>query len=174
MIARRRLLLCGAAAASCLAGPAWAALPRERRLSLHNLHTGETLRTAYWAEGRYDGQALAAIDRLLRDHRSGDIHPMDRELIDLLSALQAGLDHAKPLHVVSGYRSPATNAMLAARSSGVAKASLHTRGLAVDIRAPGVPVARLAKAAAALRAGGVGQYPASGFVHVDIGRVRYW
>jgi uncharacterized protein YcbK (DUF882 family) len=110
----------------------------------------------------------------LRDHYSGDVHVMDPQVIDLLSALQARLQSRRPLQIISGYRSPHTNAWLASMSDGVAQHSLHMEGKAVDVRLEGVSVRAIGRAARSLRAGGVGQYPEADFVHVDVGRVRTW
>ena len=175
--ARRRLLGLGLAAAGALVLPptAWGARPAgERRLSLYNIHTGERLSTIYWAQGRYLDEALHRIDHVLRDHRDNSVHPMDPALLDLLVALQSRLGTHEPFHVISGYRSPATNARLRKVSTGVAKRSLHMQGKAIDIRLPGVELKTLRRTALAMKAGGVGYYPKSGFVHVDTGRVRHW
>ena len=166
----------GAAAASLpLMGAASAlASAPVRRVALHNLHTGEALNTVYWEQGRYVPQALAQVNHVLRDFRTGDVHPMDPALIDLLDALSARLDTQNPFQVISGYRSPKTNAMLHECTSGVASQSLHMKGLAIDIRLPGVDLDRVHRAALSLQAGGVGYYPQSDFVHVDVGPVRHW
>lgn len=158
------------------AGPAAAALrfARPRSLMLDNLHTGERLRTIYWADGQYIPEALGRIDWVLRDFRTAETHPIAPALIDLLAGLHRHLATAAPFEVISGYRSAATNAMLAAASDGVAQNSLHMRGMAIDIRVPGRSLVRLRRAALALAAGGVGFYPRSDFVHVDVGRVRRW
>ena len=175
----RRLFLgagLGAAASVSLVSPLEAAvraLP-ERALSLYNIHTGEWLKTVYWANGRYIPRVLAQVNKLLRDHRSGDVHPIDPRLLDLLAATHRRLGGKGAIHVVSGYRSPATNAMLAAYSDGVAQGSLHMSGKAVDIRIPGATTRVVGRAAKSLKFGGVGTYPASQFVHVDTGRIRYW
>jgi uncharacterized protein YcbK (DUF882 family) len=174
-INRRRFLLWSAAAASTLLGPLpVAAASAKRELSFASLHTGEKLTAAYWHDGAYDREALAAIDRVLRDHRTGESTAIDRRLLDLLHALRAKLDTREPFEVISGYRSPATNAMLISTGHGVAKKSLHMQGMAIDLRVPGRRLASVRKAAIALRRGGVGYYPASDFVHVDVGRVRTW
>ena len=117
---------------------------------------------------------MRQLNRILRDHYSGDVHHMDPQVIDLLCALQHRLGTHKPFQVVSGYRSPATNAMLCAEFDGVAQHSLHMEGKAVDIRLEGTSVRHLGRAAKSLRLGGVGQYACSNFIHVDVGRVRYW
>jgi len=149
-------------------------LPGERVLRLHNLHTGENLKATYWAEGQYIKAEMAALNRVLRDHRSNEIYTMDQRLFDMLYALQQQLDSNATYHVISGYRSPKTNAMLNSNSSGVAKRSLHVQGRAIDIRLPGVELTQLRQAALDLKAGGVGYYPKSGFIHVDTGRTRFW
>lgn len=145
-----------------------------RRLFLHNLHTGDTVKTVYWADGRYIDGALADARFALRDWRNGQQHEMDAGLFDLFHELSARLETDRPFQIISGYRSPATNAALHARSSGVASRSLHMQGMATDIRVEGVDLAHVRKAALSLGRGGVGYYPASNFVHVDTGRVRQW
>ena len=172
---RRRFLRLGAAiVTSTLAVPAWANTPGERSLAFRNLHTGEFLRTAYWVDGGYDADALNRIRHLLRDFRAHQVGPLDPGLLDLLWALQRRMGTREPFHVISGYRSPKTNAMLRRLGHGVARHSLHMEGEAIDIRLPGRPLRQLHAAAVKLRAGGVGYYPQSDFVHVDVGRVRYW
>ncbi len=175
----RRTLLRGAllgAAALALPRGARAALPPEpeRALAFVHTHTGERARIAYWAEGAYLPDGLAAIDRILRDHYSGAVHPIAPRLLDLLHALHRDLDASEPFHVISGYRSPETNAALAARSHGVATRSLHMTGAAIDVRLPGRALTALRDAALARRGGGTGFYPGPDFVHVDVGRVRRW
>lgn len=145
-----------------------------RELSFYNQHTGENLKTSYWAEGNYLPDALADINHILRDYRTDDVLPMDLPLLDLLHTLQGVLATPKPFQIISGYRSPKTNAMLAAHSGGVAKTSLHMQGRAIDIHVEGIPLDQLRRAAIELQVGGVGYYPASNFVHVDTGRVRTW
>lgn len=146
----------------------------ERSLSIYNIHTGESLKTAYWAEGKYIPESLSEINFLLRDYRTGAVKPIDQNLLDLLYLINQRLDASKPIHLISGYRSPATNAMLHESHSGVAKHSLHMQGLASDIRVPGHDLRQLLKVAVEMRGGGVGYYRASDFVHVDVGRVRHW
>jgi uncharacterized protein YcbK (DUF882 family) len=174
---RRTLLRAGAGA--ILAGliplrPAAAALGGVRSLAFDNLHTGERLAVDYWVDGRYVPDALSAVNRVLRDFRTGDVHPIDPGLLDLLGALRAKLDTGVALQVISGYRSPVTNARLHEASSGVATKSLHMQGQAIDIRIAGRPLDSVRRAALSLRRGGVGYYPKSNFVHVDVGRVRAW
>lgn len=175
-LARRHLLSLGLAAfGSALGGRAFAGSGgAARRLSFENLHTGESVAVAYWSDGAYLAESVRRIDHVLRDHRTGDVHPIDPRLLDLLHRLRARLDTAAPFQIISGYRSPATNATLADASGGVARNSLHTRGLAVDIRVPGRPLRAVRDAALVLQGGGVGFYPRSDFVHVDVGRVRAW
>lgn len=145
------------------------------RLAFVNTHTAESLRVVYREGPRYLTDALARIDHVLRDHRTGEVHPIDPALLDQLDRLAAMLGVGKdPYHVISGYRSPRSNAMLASRSGGVAKRSLHMEGRAIDIRIPGVSLARVREAALDMKAGGVGYYPGSDFVHLDTGRVRNW
>ncbi len=174
---RRRFLAAGLSVLGCAVAGRAAAAPIEtgrRRLAFHNLHTGESADLVYWADGSYVSDALGHIDHLLRDFRTGDTHPIDRRLLDLLVQVGGRLDSREPFQVISGYRSPATNAMLASSSEGVARHSLHMDGMAIDIRVPGRSLADLHRAALGLRSGGVGYYPASDFVHVDVGRVRSW
>lgn len=146
----------------------------ERTLSFYNLHTGENLKTAYWAEGEYISESLSDINHLLRDFRNDEIKSIDLGLLNLLHAITQRLDTAKPIQLISGYRSPATNASLHARSSGVAKHSLHMEGMAADIRIPGHDLRELHKVALGMQRGGVGYYAKSDFVHVDVGQVRHW
>lgn len=145
------------------------------RLAFMNTHTSESLSVVYRDGDRYLTEAMARIDRVLRDHRTGEVHPIDPALLDQLDRLAGLLGVGKqPYHVISGYRSPTSNARLAARSGGVATRSLHMSGRAIDIRIPGVPLARVREAALDMKVGGVGYYPKSDFVHLDTGRVRHW
>jgi uncharacterized protein YcbK (DUF882 family) len=148
----------------------------ERRLSFYNTHTSESVDVVYWAKGHFVEAGRRAIDAILRDHRTGKVASMDHELLDLLFALRLRLGTSAPFHVISGYRSPETNEYLRSLgpNSGVAKKSLHLKAKAVDIRVPGCDLPRVRDAAVELGLGGVGYYPASDFVHVDVGRVRYW
>jgi uncharacterized protein YcbK (DUF882 family) len=145
-----------------------------RALTFHHTHTGERLTAEYFTAGAYVPAALAAIDHHLRDFRTGDEHLIDRELLDLLHRLSRATGTRKAYQVISGYRSPKTNHQLRENSNGVAAGSLHMQGKAIDIRLADVPLPQLRAAALALRAGGVGYYAASDFVHVDTGRVRQW
>lgn len=160
-----------------LDGAGAAPRPVERVLSFFNTHTGERLHAAYCCGGVYQRETLAKIDHILRDFRNDEVKPIDTGLLDLLYELRGTLHTDQPLHVISGYRSPGTNAMLHSRggaSTGVATGSLHMVGKAIDIRVPDVRLEKLHAAARALKLGGVGYYPESDFVHVDTGRVRYW
>ena len=172
---RRRFLGSVAVAGAAMLGGAraFAAAP-VRELGFLNLHTGERLRVPYWENGRYIRDALAAIDHVLRDHRTNLVHAIDTGLLDLLGRLQARVGNTRSFAVISGYRAPVTNAMLRARSHGVAQASMHLQGKAIDIRLPGSELLGLHRAAVTLQGGGVGLYRASNFIHVDTGRVRYW
>jgi len=175
--ARRRFIQTLLGTTATLAAPSlWASLQRapERSLAFKNLHTGESLRTTFWAEGRYLNEELKAVNHVLRDHRSGDVHPIDPNLLDLLYALQQSVAVTGAFHIISGYRSPQTNHKLHSKSGGVAKKSLHMQGKAIDIRLPGCKLKQLRNAAVALKAGGVGYYAKSDFIHVDTGRVRRW
>jgi uncharacterized protein YcbK (DUF882 family) len=179
---RRGFLHLGLSALACAAArPALAALPRVgpglRTLAFHNLHTDERVRIAYWKDGRYCGAGCAEINHILRDHYSGDVYPIDVRLMDLLYDLQGRLGaQGEVIEIISGYRSPRTNAMLRSRSenSGVAKQSYHTKGMAIDIRMDGVQLPVVHNTTLAMRRGGVGYYPDSEFVHMDVGPVRRW
>lgn len=145
-----------------------------RRVNLHNLHTGESAGVTYWEKGEYLPDAMAEVNHVLRDFRTGEVHPIRPELMDLLHQLSQRVGVSAPFQVISGYRSPQTNASLARPGSGVAHHSLHMQGMAIDIRAPGVDLASLHRAALSMGGGGVGYYPSSDFVHVDVGPVRHW
>ena len=145
-----------------------------RTLSLYNVHTGQSLTTTYWRGGRYVQSELNRLNYFLRDSRDGDRVRMDPALFDILWQVRRQLRSTAAYRVLSAYRSPETNAWLASVSSGVASDSLHMRGQAMDVMLPGRSPAQIRQAARALRRGGVGYYPSSGFVHVDTGPVRYW
>jgi uncharacterized protein YcbK (DUF882 family) len=145
-----------------------------RRLAFYHTHTGETLDVVYSERGSYLPDALAEIHHLCRDFRTGDTHPIDPGLLDLLHEVRAATGHTGRFEIISAYRSPATNRMLANRSTGVADHSLHLQGQAMDVRLPGVRTADLRRVALQLGGGGVGYYPESDFVHIDTGRVRSW
>lgn len=139
-----------------------------RALWLYNTHTGETLKEVYWSHGLYLKDSLTQINRILRDHRVNEVKSIDPAVLDLVHTIQQLMDYRKPLDIISGYRSPKTNAWLRRRSHGVSKNSYHMKGKALDISFRGLLLARAQKAACSLRRGGVGYYPASGFIHVDV------
>ena len=177
--ARRRVLRALAGLPAAMMLPAWPVValgdaPQRRSISLLNTHTGERLVADYFLGDGYQPDALAALDVLLRDHRTGEVANMDRRLYDLLHrlAVEAGCEPC--YEGICGYRSPATNAALHARSGGVASHSLHMDGRAIDVRLVGVATPRLRDLALGARAGGVGFYGRSDFVHLDTGRVRTW
>ncbi len=173
---RRRFLQASLGLSTALALPASfaASKPADRILSLHNLHTGERVKATYWAEGQYQASELATLNHILRDHRTDEVVDMDIRLINLLTLLHEQVDGKQDFNIISGYRSPMTNAKLRQQSSGVAKKSFHMQAKAVDIALPGRDLKQLNKAALALQVGGVGYYPKSGFIHVDTGPVRHW
>jgi len=177
MHTRRNLLRAGSAALIAgVASPALAGIGKAeyRALAFDNLHTGEKLKIDYWVEGNYVPDALADINHLLRDYRNNQVHTIEPKLLDLLNLLHRQMGSNGAFEVISGYRSPATNAMLHERSAGVAAHSLHMQGMAIDIRLPDRNLADLHNTALAMQAGGVGYYPSLDFVHVDVGRVRRW
>jgi uncharacterized protein YcbK (DUF882 family) len=145
-----------------------------RKIRMYSGRTGESLETIYWIEGEYIPEALAQVNHFMRDWRQNSATSMDTRTIDIMTAAHRLLDADEPYILLSGYRSPETNAMLRARGSGVARQSLHMKGQAADLRLTSRSVAQMAKAAAACRAGGVGRYSGSDFVHMDCGPVRTW
>ena len=148
----------------------WAA----RYLAFYNTHTAENLDVCYYRNGEYRPEVLTQINTILRDHRTNEIKPIDPQLLDMLFALSAKIDRSDPFHVISGYRSPRSNAMLRKNGNGVASRSLHMQGKAIDIRVPGYDTEMLKKVAISMKAGGVGYYPEPDFVHIDTGRFRTW
>lgn len=178
-LSRRGFLKAGLATVAATAFPAlsWAHLhssAQERRLSFYHTHTGEALTVCYFRDGEYCPRALSKISYLMRDHYNGEVISIDTGLLDVLHRVADRIRIDAPFHVISGYRSPHTNARLRRKSKGVASRSLHMLGKAVDIRVPGLRTAVLRKTAVKLKAGGVGYYPQSDFVHLDTGRVRCW
>jgi uncharacterized protein YcbK (DUF882 family) len=155
--------------------PALARIPnRPRSLRFVHTHTGETLTAPYFDGSAYNNACLQDVNVLLRDFRTGESHRIDPPLLDILYDLQTLADHDAPFEVISGYRSPQTNAMLHHNSSGVAEHSQHIVGKAIDVRLSGYSTRQLSAYARSLSRGGVGFYASSDFVHVDTGRVRYW
>ncbi len=154
--------------------------PGARRLSFRHLHTNEELDVVYWKDGGYVWDGLMSIKKLLRDFRSTQEHPIDVRLLDILFTLQTQFNSTEPYRIISAFRSPATNLALQDRSaqangkSEVATKSMHMEGKAMDVRLNDVALTAFRDAALALKGGGVGYYADSGFVHVDIGRVRTW
>ncbi|WP_425070384.1 YcbK family protein [Sagittula sp. S175] len=145
-----------------------------RRIRMYSGRTGERIDMIYWIEGKYLGDALKEVNYFMRDWRSNDIKNIDARTVDIMCAAHNLMDCSEPYMLISGYRSPKTNAMLRSRSSGVAKNSRHLRGEAADLRLSSRSVNQMAKAAAACHAGGVGRYSGSNFVHMDCGPVRSW
>jgi uncharacterized protein YcbK (DUF882 family) len=185
---RRKVLKAGLLGAATAAVPIgvdaaqWAVAPANfilrpattRALSFYNVHTGETLKTVYFDRGEYVPGALLEVNYFFRDFRANQIKAIDPQLLDLLHRINLALDTSQPFNLISGYRSPATNAWLASQSEGVARHSLHMEGMASDINVQGRSLALLQIVALAMRGGGVGYYPRSNFVHVDTGRLRHW
>jgi uncharacterized protein YcbK (DUF882 family) len=176
MLKRRCVLRLGAAVVGGIASPALANTGKAnfRSLALHNLHTGEKQTLDYWVDSAYVPDVLQAANHLLRDYHNNEVHVIEPKLLDLVTLLQGQLGSGTDVQVISGYRSPTTNAAMHEHSSGVAAHSLHMQGMAMDIRLADVALDRLHNAALALQAGGVGYYPSEDFVHVDVGRVRRW
>jgi len=141
---------------------------------MYSGRTGERIDTIYWVEGQYIPEAVAEVNRFMRDWRNGQAINIDARTIDIMAAAHRLLEVNEPYMLLSGYRSPETNAMLRSRSSNVARNSLHIRGQAADLRLQSRSVTQMARAAAACRAGGVGRYSGSNFVHMDCGAVRVW
>jgi len=146
----------------------------ERVLYLYNVHTGEFFNDVYWADGDYLSEQIDALNKLMRDHYTGEIVNIDTRLFDLLYSMCGRIEYNKPLHIISAYRCLSTNNMLREQDNAVALHSLHIDGMAVDIRAPGLHTSYLRKVAIDIQRGGVGYYPGSDFVHVDTGPIRYW
>lgn len=145
-----------------------------RRVPMFNTRTGERIDMIYWVEGKYIPEALKEINFFMRDWRRNEIKSIDSRTVDIIAATHSLLDSSQPFMLLSGYRTPQTNAMLASRSGGVAKKSLHMVGKASDLRMEGRSVNQLYRAATSCHAGGVGKYSSSNFVHVDCGSVRHW
>ncbi|MGD9842171.1 MAG: YcbK family protein [Steroidobacteraceae bacterium] len=170
----RRGLLSAASAMLLLPFALRAQTTGTRSLSFVHTHTGETLSVNYWCDGAYQSDCLDKLNYFLRDFRSGDAMHMDKQLMDILYGLQVLADRDATYEVISAYRSPQTNAALVAKSSGVAKQSLHMVGKAIDVRITGFSTKKLQQLALMNQSGGVGYYAKSDFVHLDTGRVRSW
>jgi len=145
-----------------------------RRIRMYSGRTGEALDSIYWIEGEYIPEVLKEINYFMRDWRSDKTKSMDARTVDIMAAAHSLLDVSEPFMLLSGYRTPQTNAMLRSRSRGVAKNSLHMKGQAADLRLKSRSVNQMARAAKACSAGGVGRYSKSNFVHMDCGVVRTW
>lgn len=172
----RRTFLRAALALPVFTSPlaAFATALEERSVSFVHTHTGEKLATTYFRNGAYDAGSLAKVNHLLRDFRSGEAAVMDKGLLDILYDLQVLAGRESTFEIVSGFRSPRTNASLRKKSHGVAENSLHMQGKALDIRFTGFSTKKLREFALSLQRGGVGYYASSDFIHVDTGRVRFW
>lgn len=177
---RRDFLKTAGAVATLLASPAAFAksdkLKGSRSISLHNLHTEETITVDYWVDGKYQPEALAELDLVLRDHRQNEICSMDPKLIDILHNVQQSTvgGSKKPIQILSAYRSPTTNNNMRRYRRGVAKNSFHMVGQAVDVRIEGVSNYDIYRSALNLKEGGIGYYGRAGFVHLDTGTFRTW
>lgn len=177
----RRALLGAFAATAVTAAPTFskaAGLLRGggdiRRIRMYSGRTGERIDMVYWIEGKYIKDAVREVNHFMRDWRTDQVKSMDLRTVDIMAAAHNLLDANEPYMLLSGYRSPQTNAKLRSRSRGVAKNSLHMKGQAADLRLASRSVGQMARAAAACRAGGVGKYSRSNFVHMDCGVVRSW
>ncbi|WGW01874.1 DUF882 domain-containing protein [Vibrio sp. YMD68] len=177
-LSRRRFIqLAGSSivVASGIPSLALASYPDQpRHLVMNNLHTGESLESSYFNGIDYVEGELDRLSHLCRDFRRNEVHPMDRRLFDQISQIQSLLGSQSEVQIISGYRSPATNSALRANSNGVAKKSFHMLGQAMDFRLHGVNLKDVREAAMSLKAGGVGYYPRSNFIHIDTGPVRSW
>lgn len=177
---RRRFLKIGASTilTAVFTHPAVAAISpdahRRHVLSFYNIHTGEAIRTCYRANGKLIHGAIERINHIMRDFRTGEIKSVDPNLLDLLHRIVTEVNPYAPISIISGYRSPRTNAALRKITTGVAPNSLHMEGRAVDIRIPGCMTSALRKLAVKLKSGGVGYYPKSDFIHLDTGPVKVW
>jgi uncharacterized protein YcbK (DUF882 family) len=180
VLSRRRFvghLVCGSLltiGSPVIAEAAKARFPIHKTLAFDNLNTGDKLKLTYYEKGRYISSALREIDYLLRDYRTGDVHRIDPALLDQLHELKMIIGVNRPFEIISGYRSPHTNAKLHNHSSGVANNSLHMQGRAIDIRLEGLDTRHLRNAALSIHRGGVGYYAKSDFVHLDTGNFRTW
>lgn len=145
-----------------------------RQIKIYSSRTGESLNTVYWIEGNYIKEALNEINKIMRDWRLNKVTQIDTRTVDIMAAALRVMDTTEPYTLLSGYRSPQTNAMLRSRSRGVARNSLHMKGQAADLRLKSRSVGQISKAAIAMSAGGVGRYNGSNFVHMDCGPIRTW
>ncbi|MGL4855518.1 MAG: DUF882 domain-containing protein [Plesiomonas sp.] len=175
---RRKWLALGGVVLGCslLPGQAWASLStsKPKVLTLSNINTGEKVKAEFFDGKNYVSEELTRLNFLLRDYRANQVTKIDKKLFEQLYRVQLMLGTKGEIQLISGYRSPKTNKNLRQRSSGVAKHSYHTLARAVDFRIEGASLSHVRKAALKMRAGGVGYYPKSNFVHIDTGPVRTW
>ena len=178
---RRRLLGAFAGVAVITAAPVFANAAGflrnagdVRRLSMRNTRTGETIDTIYWIEGKYISPALKEINYFMRDWRQNEVITYDRRNIDILAASHRLMETTEPFQLLSGYRSPKTNAMLRSNNRGVASNSYHMKAMAADVRLKSRSVSQMAAAGKACNSGGIGKYNGSNFVHMDCGPIRSW
>jgi uncharacterized protein YcbK (DUF882 family) len=177
----RRLILGGAAACLATTLPtgvhAFSVLRGQgnfRRIRMYSGHSGESLDVVYWIDGVYVPEALHDVSRMMRDLRTGSVRKIDPAVVDIMAAAHRMMDVSEPYTLLSGYRTPQTNAAIRARGGGAARNSLHMRGQAADLRLRSRSISQMAKAAAACNSGGVGTYSRSNFVHMDCGPIRLW
>jgi len=153
-------------------GNVFASTNTERTLSMHNVHTGERVNMTYCSSGKYDAEALGRINHLLRCHYTNEVKEMDVNLLDLLCEIKNSVDKNKEIQIISGYRSATYNEYLINHGRNVSRNSLHLKGIAIDFAIEGMGNNKLSEIAKSFAVGGVGKYPE--FVHIDVGRVRYW
>ena len=179
-LTRRQLLKSGVCAAALSIVPyksfanKLTSFPDEKKLNFYNIHTGESLKAMYCSRGEFIEESLKDINYIMRDYRTNEIKKIDVRLLDLLYDIKNALDTEYAFHIVSGYRTAKTNRLLRKLTKGVSKNSLHMHGKAVDIRVPYQDTEAVKNAAVKHRRGGVGYYPDSDFVHVDVGEIHYW
>lgn len=145
-----------------------------RRLTMTSSRTGESIDLIYWVDGKYIKDALKEVNYFMRDWRMDKSTAIDTRAIDIMAAAHRIMDTDEPYQLLSGYRTPQTNALLRSNSRGVARKSLHMKGQAADLRLKSRSVTQMHRAASSLHAGGVGRYYGSRFVHMDCGDVRTW
>lgn len=173
MISRRKFIKAMVAGAAFFSfGNVYASTNTERILNMHNIHTGERLDIKYCSSGNYDREALDRINYFLRCHYTNEVKEIDVNLMDLLCEIKDAVDKDKKIQIISGYRSATYNEYLINNGRNVSRNSLHLRGLAVDFTMEGIGNNKLSGVAKSFAAGGVGKYPE--FVHIDVGRLRYW
>jgi uncharacterized protein YcbK (DUF882 family) len=173
MISRRKFIKAFVAGATFFSfGNVFASTNPERTLSMHNVHTGERLNIKYCSSGNYDAEALGRINHFLRCHYTNEVKEIDVNLLDLLCEINKTVDNNKEIQIISGYRSATYNEYLINHGRNVSRNSLHLRGIAIDFAIEGMGNNKLSGIAKSFMAGGVGKYPE--FVHIDVGRVRYW